>query len=113
MVLLSSVFLFTECVPCGRTNSVTVETCEINPDEGQYCVIACEIHATSTVCSLDCWNTVVYPCRNITSDHFQMCCITPYCNNLTEIPRLPSSTLPGPLPSKLVYIVVRTTAPSV
>ena len=50
MVLLSSVFLFTECVPCGRTVGVAVETCEINPDEDQYYVINCEIHATSINC---------------------------------------------------------------
>ena len=86
---------------------MTVETCEINPDENQYCFISSEVHAAFVVCELDCIITDVFPCSNITtSDHFQFCCNAPYCNNLTSIPTLLSSTPPSPSPKLVTLLII-------
>ena len=114
MILLTCVFLLTECIPCYHTsNGPAVETCEINPDEDQYCTINCDrVSASIAHCSLDCHINSFFPCNNMTTpDYFELCCTTPYCNNITSVffptsfTPSPTSFTPSPTSSKLVTLL--------
>ncbi|XP_065888793.1 uncharacterized protein [Dysidea avara] len=90
--------MLSECIPCYHTPyGPAVETCEINPDEDQYCTINCDrVNASAAHCSLYCHIDSFFPCNNMTTpDHFQLCCTTPYCNNITSV-FLPTSFTPSP-----------------
>jgi len=91
-------------VTCLITDHTDTLFCEIDPDKEQHCFIHCDRHITNKVtCVLGCWVTYgSVLCTNTTAlDQYQLCCTTPYCNNLTTIPH-PSSFSPSPSSSELV-----------
>ena len=97
------IYIFAECVQCLRTEGRITSPCEIDPEKNQFCYIACEKY--TALCSLECFHDGAIPCKNLTTaEQFRLCCTTQYCNNITEVQFLSSSstatTITTPTPSK-------------
>ena len=106
-VVIIVFYSFTESVVqcAGSDGESSDATCEINPLENEYCLIHCDYdHAKNTAtCASQCLliNDPI-PCVNITNSliEYQLCCKTPFCNNLTYIPVPQINITPIPTPSK-------------
>ena len=58
-------------------------TCEISPEQDQFCLIECERHSSShNACIMDCArSSVVCHHSNVTTENFLLlCCTMSYCN---------------------------------
>ena len=70
-----------DCVTCYHTVGPNVATCEISPEQTQFCHIECVLRQSSYICTQGCVNSDSICSDNITTaDFVTYCCSTPYCN---------------------------------
>ena len=98
--------IVSDCVTCHYTYGPNLSTCEISPEQNEFCIVECTRDRDSSkyLCSQDCDTHCTY--GNATTDDFIfICCTTSYCNAPNKFITMSSSvSTPFPTNSELIWI---------